>query len=57
MHGGGGMRNKDGRIVVNEKDRKKLWKEHWEKILNVENELDQIAEADMVEGPLIRSNL
>ena len=52
MHGGSGMKDKDGRIVVNEKDRRKLWKEHREKILNVENELHQMAEADMVEGPV-----
>ena len=52
MHGGVGMTYKDGRIVVNEKDRGKLWKEHMEKIFNVENEWDQIAEADMVEGPV-----
>ena len=52
MHGGGGMKDKDGIIVVNEKDCGKLWKEHMEKILNVENEWDQMAEADMVEGPV-----
>ena len=52
MHGGGGKKDKDGRIVMNEKDRGKLWKEHMEKILNVENEWYQMAEADMVEGPV-----
>ena len=52
MCGGGGMKDKHGRIVVNEKDCGKLWKEHMEKILNVENEGDQMAEADMVEGPV-----
>ena len=40
MHGGGGMKDKDGRIVANEKDCGKLWKELMEKILNVENEWD-----------------
>ena len=38
MHGGGGKNVKDGKIVMNEKDRGNLWKEHIEKILNVENE-------------------
>ena len=52
MHGGGGKKDKDGRMVVNEKDQGKLWKEHVEKILNVENEWDQMAEARMVEGPV-----
>ena len=46
------MKDKHGRIVVNEKDCGKLWKEHMEKILNAENEWDQMAEADMVEGPV-----
>ena len=52
MHGGGGKNDNDGKVVMNEKDRGKLWKENMEKILNVENELDQRAEADMVEGPV-----
>ena len=52
MHGGGGKKDKDGKIVMNEKDRGKLWKEYMEKILNVENEMGQMAEADMVEGPV-----
>ena len=46
------MKDKDGRIVVNEKDRWKLWKEHMEKVFNEENNWDQMAEADMVEGPV-----
>ena len=50
MDGGGGKKDKDGRIAMTEKDRGKLWKEHMEKIMNVENEFDQMAEADMVEG-------
>ena len=35
---GGCMKDKDGRLVVSEKDRGKLWKDHMEKIMNVENE-------------------
>ena len=38
LQGEGGMKGKDRRIVVNELDRGKLWKEHIEKNLNVENE-------------------
>ena len=52
INGGGCMKNKDGRLVVSEKDRGKLWKDHMEKIMNVENEGDQMAEADMVGGPV-----
>ena len=46
------MKDKDGRLVVSEKDRGKLCKEHMKKIMNVENEWDQMVEADMVEGPV-----
>ena len=52
IDGGGCMKDKDGRLVVSEKDRGKLWKEHMEKIMNVENEWDQMVELDMVEGPV-----
>ena len=36
--------------MVGEKDRGKLWKDHVEKIMNVENYWNQMAKADMVEG-------
>ena len=35
IKGGGCMRDKDGRLVVSEKDRGKLWKKHMEKMMNV----------------------
>ena len=47
MEGGDCMKDKDGRLVVSEKDRGKLWKEHMEKIMNVENEWNQV-----VKGPV-----
>ena len=50
IDGGGCMKDKNGRLVVSEKDRGKLWKEHMEKIMNVENKWDQMVEVDMVEG-------
>ena len=46
------MNDKNGRLVASEKDRGKLWRELMEKIMNVENEWDQMVEADMVEGPV-----
>ena len=52
MYGGDCMKDKDGRLVVSEKDCRKLWKEHKEKIMSVENEWDQMVEVDMVEGPV-----
>ena len=42
IEGGCCMKDKNGRLVVSEKDRRKLWKEHMKKIMNVENEWDQI---------------
>ena len=47
---GGCVKDKDGRLVVSEKDRGILWKDHMEKIMNVENEWNQMAKADRVEG-------
>ena len=52
IEGGGCMKVKEGRLVVSEKDRGKLWKKQFEKIMNVENEWDQMVEADTVEGPV-----
>ena len=52
INGGGCMKDKDGSLVVRKKDRGKLWKDHMEKIMNVENEWDQMTKADMVEGPV-----
>ena len=46
------MKDKNRRLVVSEKDREKLWKEHMEKIMKVENTWDQMVEADMVRGPV-----
>ena len=52
IDGGGCMKDKDGRLVVSEKDRGKLWKEHMEKIMNVDNEWDRMVEVDMVKGQI-----
>ena len=40
------MQGNDGTFYLDEKDRAKLWKAHMSKIMNEENELDQIADAD-----------
>ena len=52
IEGGGCMKDQDGRLVVSKKDRGKLWKEHMEKIMNVESEWDQMVEAGMIERPV-----
>ena len=52
IDGGGCIKDKYGRLVVSEKDRGKLWKEHMEKIVHVENEWDQMVKVNMVKGPV-----
>ena len=42
----------DGTHCLCEKVRAKLWKAHLSKIMNEENEWDQVADADTVEGQL-----
>ena len=46
------MRGKDGRLGFSEKDRKRIWKNHMEEIMNKENNWDNVTEASMVEGPI-----
>ena len=52
--GGMCMRGNEGTLYLNIKDRAKLWKAHESKIMNEENEWDQIADADTVMGPIER---
>ena len=46
------MRGKDGRLSFSATDRRKSWKEHMEKIMNEENEWDNMTEVDVVKGPI-----
>ena len=46
------MRYERGRLGLPAMDRKRIWKEHMEKIMNEENNWDQVINADMVEGPV-----
>ena len=46
------MRGGDGQLGFIEEDRVKIWKEHMEKIMDEENELDRMVETDLVEGPV-----
>ena len=48
------MRGNDGTLYLNEKDRGNLWKAHMSKIMNEDNDWNQIADADAVEGPIER---
>ena len=47
--GGRCMRENDGILYSNEKDRAKLWKAHMQENMHDENEWDQIVLADGVE--------
>jgi len=50
--GGSCIRGKDGRLGCNEIVKKKIWRDHFEKIMNEENDWDQTTEVDVVEGPV-----
>ena len=54
IDGGRCLRGNDGRPFLAEEDREKLWRAHLNKSMNEENECDQIADADTVEGPIER---
>ena len=46
------MTGKDGRLGFSEKDRKRIWKDHVEEIMNNENNWDHVTEASIVKGPI-----
>ena len=50
--GGRGVRGSDRRLGFSEKDRGNIWKNHMEKIMNEENDWDQMTEVDVVEEPV-----
>jgi len=50
--GGNCLKDKEGRIVFSDEDRKRVWKEHMEVIMNEENQWDGSVEADKIEGPV-----
>ena len=46
------MRGKDRRSDFIEKDRKRIWKNYVEEIMNKENDWDYVTAASLVEGPI-----
>ena len=52
MEGGRCLRGRVGRLGFIEEDTESIWKEHIGKIINEENEWDQMVETDIVEGPV-----
>ena len=54
IEGGKCIRGKDGRLGFSKKDRKRIWKNYMEEIMNKKNDWDHVTGASMVEG-LIRN--
>ena len=42
----------NGKLDFSEKDRKRIWKNHIEEIVNEENDWNYMTEANMVDGPI-----
>ena len=48
------LKDESGAVKVNVDDRKKIWKDHIEKLMNVENEWSDSTDAKKVEGAVRR---
>ena len=46
------MRGKDGRLAFSKKNKKRIWKNHMEEIMNNENNWDHVTATSVVEGPI-----
>ena len=46
------MRGRDEKLGFSEKDRKRIWKNHMEEIMNKENNWDRVTAASMIERPI-----
>ena len=45
------VKDRQGRLILNEEGRKRVWKEYMEKLLNEENQWDGTEEGEIKEGP------
>ena len=52
IKGGRCIKGKDRRLGFSEKDRKRIWKNHMEEIINKGNDWDHVTAASTVEGPI-----
>ena len=50
--GNGCVRDRFGKLCVDERERAQAWKDHMEKVMNEENEWDRDVEVDVVQGPI-----
>ena len=47
------MRGSDGKLCFSEKERRIVWKDYMERIMNEENDWDRNVEGDAAEGPVV----
>ena len=47
------MRENDGKLILCERERGKVWMNYMERIMNEENDWDHNEEGDAVEGPVV----
>ena len=52
VEGGRCLRGKDGRLGFTENQRKKIWKDYIENVMNIENDWDHVTTARVIEGPI-----
>ena len=57
VEGGRYIRGSDGRLAFNENNRKKIWKDYMENIINEENKRDHLTKTDTVKGPIEKVTL
>ncbi len=55
--GNGCVRDRAGKLCVDERERAQVWKDHMEKVMNEENEWDKDVEVDVTHGPIERVSL
>jgi hypothetical protein len=55
--GNGCVRDRFGKLCVDERERAQAWKDHMEKVMNEENEWDRDVEVDVVQGPIEKVTL
>ena len=51
------LKDESGAVKVSIDDRKKIWKEHMEKLINIENEWSDSIDASKVEGAVRRTEV
>ena len=55
--GNGCIRDRFGKLCINERERAEVWKDHMEKVMNEENEWDGEVEVDVTHKPIEKVTL